>query len=187
MSTRQCYGFSSSPASTHTPDWDNSFPIDDAGPFAIEFHAAERATLVEIADRIGRKHSLFGKGMLAKAFGAPGRAVAEVVCAVVVPPRAFVVGSAIQNLKMDVGMLETDPAEQHEIFGLEPDRQPAMIQRFVAEIANPNARHLEPVLVGVERTYRLTEHLANAVAAVRSRRHIGAYPVMARVETNRMV
>src|SRR4051794_24221156 len=96
-------------------------------------------------------------------------------------------GSAIENLEMDVGMLEPDPAELHEVFRLEPDREPTVIQRLFAEIADPNARHLEPVLVGVERAYCLAEHLADAVAAVRPRRHLGAYAVITRVETNCMV
>ena len=62
-----------------------------------------------------------------------------------------------------------------------------MIQRLVAEIADSKARDTEPVLVRIERAHRLAEHLADAVAAVRSRRHVGSDSVMARVEADRMV
>jgi hypothetical protein len=43
------------------------------------------------------------------------------------------------------------------------------------------------VLVGIERADRLAEHLADAVAAVRARGHVGADAVMARIEADRMV
>ena len=79
-------------------------------------------------------------------------------------------------------MIEPDPAQLHQIFRLEPDRQPAVIQRLVAEIADPQAGDPKPVLVGIERADRLAEHLADAVAAVRPRRDVGSDPVMARIE-----
>jgi DNA-directed RNA polymerase specialized sigma24 family protein len=53
---------------------------------AVELHAAERAALIEIADRIGGQLGLLRKGMLAKVLGAAGRAIAEIVGAVIVPP-----------------------------------------------------------------------------------------------------
>ena len=62
-----------------------------------------------------------------------------------------------------------------------------MIQRLVAEIADADAGDAKPVLVGIERAYGFAEHLADAVTAVGARRHIGADPVMARVEADRMV
>src|SRR5258708_2339048 len=62
-----------------------------------------------------------------------------------------------------------------------------MIERLVAEIADPDAGDAEPVLVGIERAHRFPEHLADAVTAVGPRRHIGSYPVMAWIETHRMV
>jgi hypothetical protein len=67
------------------------FQVDNPAPVAVEFHAAKRAALVEIADRIRRQFRLLGKSMLAKILSAAGRAVAEVVGAVVVPPGALVV------------------------------------------------------------------------------------------------
>ena len=125
--------------------------------------------------------------MLAEILAAAGRTIAELVGAVIVPPGALVVGGAVEDLEMDVGMLEPDAAQLHQIFRLQPDRQPAVIERHVAEIADPQAGHAEPVLVGIERADRLAEHLADAVAAVRPRRDVGADPVMARIEADRMV
>src|SRR5665213_2800344 len=43
------------------------------------------------------------------------------------------------------------------------------------------------MLVGIERAQRLAEHLADAVAAVRPRRHVGSDSVMARIEAHRMI
>src|SRR5882757_8934308 len=103
--------------------------------------------------------------MLAKILGAAGRAIAEIVGAVVVPPGALVIGRAVENLEMDVGMIEPDPAQLHQIFRLQPDREPAMIERLVAKIADPDTSDPEPVLVGVERADRFAKHLADAVAA----------------------
>src|SRR5580692_3250475 len=62
------------------------FQIDDSAPVSIELHAAERAALIKIAHRIGRQFCLLRHRMLAKILGPAGRAIAEVVGAVVVPP-----------------------------------------------------------------------------------------------------
>src|SRR4051812_25441030 len=157
------------------------FPLHDPAHVSIELHAAERAALVELPYRVGLQLGLLGKGMLAKILRAAGRAIAEVVGAVVVPPAALVIRRAVQNLEMDVGMVEPDPAELHQVFRLQPDREPAMVQRFVAEIADPQARHADAVLVGIERADRLAKRLADAVAAVRAHRHVGADAVMPRI------
>src|SRR5258706_9160042 len=130
------------------------FPIDDLAGVAVELHAAKRAALVEVADGIGLELGLLGKSVLAKILGSAGRAIAEVVGAVVIPPGALVIRCAVKNFEMDVGMIEPDPAQLHQVFWLEPDRKPAMIQRLVAEISDPDARDAEPVLVGIERTHR---------------------------------
>src|ERR1700738_4720081 len=163
-----------------------SFPVDDLAPVAIELHAAESAALVEVADRIGLELGLLGKSVLAKILGAAGRAIAEVGGAVIVPPGALVIRRAVENFEMDIGMIEPDPAQLYQVFRLEPDREPAMIQRLVAEVSDPDARYPKPVLVGIERAHRLAEHPADAVAAVGPRRHIGSDSVMARVEADRM-
>src|ERR1700724_2396564 len=101
------------------------FPVDDPALVAVELHAAERAALVKIADGIGRQFCLLGKRVFAKILSPAGRAIAEVVGAVIVPPGALVVGGAVEDFKMDVGVIEPDPAQLHEIFKLQPDRQPA--------------------------------------------------------------
>src|SRR6202035_3274361 len=161
--------------------------IDDPALVAVEFHAAEGAALVEIADRIGLELGLFGKSMLAKILGPPGRAIAEVVGAVIVPPRTLVMRGAVENLEVDVGMIEPDAAQLHQVFRLQPDREPAVVERLVAEITDPDAGDFHSMLVGIERADRFAEHLADAVAAVGPRRHVGADPVMARIEAHRMV
>ena len=65
--------------------------------------------------------------------------------------------------------------------------EPAVIERHLAEIADPQAGDAKPVLVGIERADRFAEHLADAVAAVGARGDVGADPVMARIEADRMV
>ena len=84
-------------------------------------------------------------------------------------------------------MIEPDPAELHQVFRLQPDRQPAVIQRLVAEIADADTGDGKAMLVGIERPHRLAEHLADAVAAVGARRRVGSDVVMARIESHCMV
>src|ERR1700709_694519 len=62
-----------------------------------------------------------------------------------------------------------------------------MVERLVAEISDPDAGDLEPVLVRVERADRFPEHLADAVAAVRAGRDVVPGPVMARIKPHRVV
>src|ERR1041384_3449470 len=147
--------------------------LDDPALVAGELHAAERAALVEVADRIGLQLRLLGHGVLAEVLALAGRAIAQIVGAVVVPPGALIVGGAIEDFEMDRGMFKADAAELNEILGLEPDRQPAVIQRLLAEIADPQARDLEAVFVGIERAGRFAKGLADAIAAVGTRRDVG--------------
>src|SRR6516164_1795882 len=116
--------------------------------------------------------------MLAEVLGLAGRTVAQIIGAVIVPPGALVVGGAVEDLEMDGGMFKPDPAELNEVLGLEPDRQPAVIERLLAEIADAQASHLQPVFVGIERAGRLAKGLADAVAAVRAGGHVGADAVV---------
>ncbi len=125
--------------------------------------------------------------MLAEILALPYRAIAQLIGAVIVPPGALIVGGAVENLEMDVGMLEPDPAELHHVLRLEPDRQPAMIERHLAEIADAQTSHLHAVLVGIERADRFPERLADAVAAVGPRGHVGADAVIAGIEADRVV
>jgi hypothetical protein len=52
-------------------DRGESFPVDDPALVAIELHAAEPATLVEVADRVGLELGLLGKSVLAKSSARP--------------------------------------------------------------------------------------------------------------------
>ena len=71
-------------------------------------------------------------------------------------------------------MLEADAEELHEILGRDPDRQPPLVERLVADVADAQAGHAHAVLVGIERAQRLAERLADAVAAVGPHRDVGA-------------
>src|SRR5438128_7807629 len=96
-------------------------PVDDPTLVAIELHAAERPTLIEIAHRIRLQLGLLRHRVLAEILCPAGRAIAEVVGAVVVPPGALGVGRAVEDFEMDGGMLEAYAAELHEVIGLERD------------------------------------------------------------------
>src|SRR5437588_1349420 len=125
--------------------------------------------------------------MLTKIFSPAGRPVSEVIGAVVVPPGTLVVGGAVEHLEMNVGIVEPDPAELHQVFWLQPDRKPAVIERRLAEIADAYAGHAKAILVGIERAHRFAEHLADAVAAVGTRGDVGADAVVTRIEADRVV
>ena len=84
-------------------------------------------------------------------------------------------------------MLESDPAQLNQVFRLQPDRQPALIDGLVAKISDPQAGNGHAVLVGVKRTDRLAENLADTIAAVGPRGHIGADPVMTGIEADGVV
>src|ERR1700738_4241291 len=99
-------------------------PVHNPALVAVELHAAERAALIEVADRVRSKLGLLDHRMLAKILTAAGRAIAEVVGAVVVPPGTLVIRRTVENLEMDIGMIEPDPAQLHQVFGLQPDRKP---------------------------------------------------------------
>src|SRR3569833_1018588 len=164
-----------------------SSPVDNPARIAIILHAAETAALVEVADPIRRHLGLLRHRMFPEHLSSPGRTVAELVGAVIVPPGALVVGRAVQDLEMNVRMVQSDPAELNQVLRLQPDREPAMIERPLAEIADAQTGDLQPVLVGVQRAEPFTEHLADAVTTVRPRRHVGADPVMAWIKAARMV
>jgi hypothetical protein len=46
-------------------------------------------------------------------------------------------------------MLEADADELHEVLGLEPDRQPPVIEMGIAEVADAQEGDAQPVLVGI--------------------------------------
>src|SRR6266404_194227 len=162
-------------------------PIHDLTLVAVELHAAERTALVVIADRVRLQLGLLGHRVLAEIFSTAGRPVAEFVSAMVVPPGALVMGGAVEDLEVNIGMIEPDAAELHQVLRLQPDRQAAVVKRHLAEITDPDTGHPKPVLVGIECPDRFPEHLADAVAAVRARGDVGADAVMSRVEADRMI
>src|SRR5215212_7038160 len=83
--------------------------------------AAEWPALEPVADRIGRKLGLSGKRGLAVVFATAFGVITETKRRLVVPPAPVVVGGAIEDLVADVGMLEPDANELHEILRLDPD------------------------------------------------------------------
>src|SRR2546422_1462599 len=93
-------------------------PIHDPILVAVELHAAERTALVVIADRIRLQLGLLGHRVLAEIFATAGRPVAEFVGAVVVPPGTLVIGGAVEDFEVNVGMIEPDAAELHQILRL---------------------------------------------------------------------
>src|SRR5271166_2992665 len=113
---------------------------------AVKLRTAEGATLIPVADAIGRQRLLCGKGGSGVFLGAPGRPVAIAERRLVVPPSPFVVGDAEEDLEADIGMLETDPHERNEVLGLEPDREAAVIDGGIAEVADAKAGDAQPVL-----------------------------------------
>src|SRR2546423_4952189 len=154
---------------------------------AIEFQAAEGATLEEVADRIGAELGLLGPGMLEVVLGAPGRPIAVIVGLVVVPPGALVPGGAVEDLETQIRMLEADTDQLGKVLGTDPDRQPALVERPVTDVADAEAEHPQPMLVGVERPQRLAEGLADAIARIRPHGDVDADVVVTRVEADRMV
>src|SRR5882724_12427380 len=84
-------------------------------------------------------------------------------------------------------MLEPDAEELHDVFRRDPDRQAARVERPRADIADPEAGHGHAVLVGIECAQRLAERLADAVAAVRPHRDVGADLAPARIEADGVV
>src|SRR5262245_57047133 len=117
---------------------------------AGKFLGAEAAALVVVADRIGCQLGLRSHGFLAKILCPAAGAVAVGIGTAVVPPAAFIVGGAVEDLVLEVGMLEADADELHQVRRAQPDRQSAQIERPVAEVADPEAQHAQAVLVGIE-------------------------------------
>ena len=85
--------------------------------------------------------------------------------AVVVPGRA-IVRHAVDDLEAQIGMLDADGHELAEIARGDPDREPALVDGALVHVADADAEHAQPVLVGVEAAQRLAEYLGHAVAAI---------------------
>ena len=64
--------------------------------------------MIPICDGIRRMPSLAGEGLLGEILGPSLRTVAETKRRGVVPPRAFIIGSAEKNFVANIRMLEAD-------------------------------------------------------------------------------
>src|SRR5262245_49434024 len=138
---------------------------------AVEFGAAVGPALIPVADAIGRQRLLRSHGRIDIILRAAAGAVSVSEGRLVIPPGALVARCAKENLIADVGMLEPDAYELREVFGVDPDRQPPVIDGRIAEIADAQAGHPQSVLVRIERADRLAERLAHAGVPVRA--HLG--------------
>ena len=81
-------------------------------------------------------------------------------------------------------MIESDADELGEVAVARPDAQAPLVYRLRKGVADADGHHLEPVLVRVEGTDRLTECLAHAVAAVRAHRDVDPDGLAARIEAD---
>src|SRR5581483_3254988 len=158
-----------------------------AAPIGVVLVAAKRTALEAIADRIRRQFGLCRKRLGAEILGAPLRAVAEAAGIGIVPPGRLVVGAAVEDLEADVGMLEPNAQELNQVLRLEPDRQPAFVDGSVADIADAQAGDAEAVFVGIIGAERLTEGLADTIAAVRTHRDVDADFLVAWIEADGVV
>src|SRR6266852_5431722 len=129
----------------------------------VELITAIWSALIPFADRIGRQLEVGGQRRGAVILGAALRPVAEAKGRAVVPPPARIVRDAVENLVADVRVLEPDADELNEVLRLQPDRQPALVRRRVADVADAQAGDAQAVLEGIERGERLAERLAGAV------------------------
>ena len=84
-------------------------------------------------------------------------------------------------------MLEADADELHQVLRRDPDRKPAPVGRDVADIADAQTGHAQPVLVGIERRERLAERLAGAIAGIRPHRIVDPDATLPRIEADDMV
>jgi hypothetical protein len=107
--------------------------------------------------------------------------------AAVVPPCALVVGGAVEDLEAQVGVLQADAHQLGQVLRRYPDRQTALVERLVADVADPEAEHAQAVLVGIERAQRLAERLAHAIAGVGAHGDVDADVVKAGVEADGMI
>src|SRR5262245_13091931 len=149
--------------------------------------AAVRAALVPVGHRIGRQPGLRRQRGVAKILGAASRAIAVAERRFVVPPAALVVGGAEKDLVMDAGVLQADADELHQVLGLDPDRQPPLVDRRIGDVADADAGDAQPIFEGVERAQRLAERLAHAVARVRPHRRVRPDAAAARIEADGVV
>ena len=106
------------------------------------------------ADKFGLGVMCIRIGNFGERLGFVLRAVAEAIGIGVVPPAAIALRGAVDHLVVQVGMLQPDAHQLAEVARADPDRQPAPVGGPVGEVADPDAQHAQPVLVGVEPALR---------------------------------
>ncbi len=84
-------------------------------------------------------------------------------------------------------MLETDANKLREIFRFDPDRQSPLVERTVIYVADAYARHAQSVLIGIERTDRLPESLADPIATVGTDSYVDPNFSLTRVEAHGVI
>src|SRR6516162_5435587 len=131
------------------------------------FRGAKRAALVIFGDWIGGLAGFGREDRYGIGLGIVLRAITQSLGVRVVVPGALVPGHAIDDFVADVGMLEPDANELSVIPRADPDRQPAFVDRLLAEIADTRAQHPDPEFLGIEAGERFAKGLADAIAAVR--------------------
>src|SRR5262245_55106324 len=159
----------------------------DLAPVAGKLIGTEGPALVEVADRVGAALRLCGQGLLAKVLRLAGRAVAKGIGAAIVPPGALVERGPVENFIFELGMFKPDADQLHKVLRGEPNRQPALIERLLAQVADPEAEHPQAILVGVKGAQCLTERLAETIAGVGPHGDVGADALHARVEADGVV
>src|SRR5262249_18653259 len=156
----------------------------DAIGIAGIFHAAEAAALQAVTDRIRRQPSLSGERLSAPALGFAHRPIAQAERRLVVPPAPRIGGSAVDPFIAQIGMLETDAQELNQVLRHDPDRQPPLVDRLVADVADADREHAKAELVGIEGAERLAEHLAHGIARIRPQDRGGAEAAVAWIEAD---
>src|SRR5215469_3514323 len=131
------------------------------------FRGAKRAALVIFGDRIGGLAGFGREDCRGVGLGIVLRAITKSLGVRVIVPGTLVAGDAVDDFVADVRMLEPDADELGVVPGADPDRQPALVDRLLAEIADTRTQHPDPEFVGIEAGERFAKGLADAVAAVR--------------------
>src|SRR5690606_11932552 len=163
------------------PDAHGSGQFLQGSEIAVEFLAAERAAALEIvADLVLRQLLLRLQRRGGEILGSAGRPVAELQCAGIVPPGAPVVGHAVDHFVDQIRLLESDADQLHEILRFQPDRQPPLVHRLVANIPDADAEDTDAMFVRVKRPEPFAEQLAQAVARIGFRHRLDADPGLAR-------
>src|SRR5215471_1308107 len=96
-------------------------------------------------------------------------------------PAAHVIGCPIEYLVADLGVLEADADQLHEVLRRDPNRQPTPIDRRIAEIADADAGDAQSMLECIKRAESLAEGLAHAITRIRAHGRIDPDASTARI------